>query len=71
MGDLLIAAAIDLGEGGWFREGRDRLIRGFELGKAGDAMDFASSDVTLQVMFNYIQLSPATDAAIFGADVEG
>lgn len=41
------------------------------LGKAGDAMDFTATNLTFQVMFNYIQLTPAPDAAIFGSDVEG
>jgi hypothetical protein len=42
-----------------------------DLGKAGDAMDFTATNLTYQVMFNYIQLSAAPDVAIFGADVEG
>lgn len=40
------------------------------LGKAGDAMDFASSDVTLQVMFTALELAQQSDPAIFGANVE-
>jgi|APDOM4702015073_1054812.scaffolds.fasta_scaffold00032_6 hypothetical protein len=40
------------------------------LGKAGDAMDFSSSDVTLQVMFTALDLAQQSDPAIFGANVE-
>lgn len=40
------------------------------LGKAGDAMDFSSSDVTLQVMFTALELAQQSDPAIFGANVE-
>lgn len=40
------------------------------LGKAGDAMDFTSANVTFQVMWGAKQLQAAPDAAIFGANVE-
>lgn len=40
------------------------------LGKAGDAMDFASTNVTFQVKFTAEQLAVAPDAAIFGANLE-
>jgi len=36
------------------------------LGKAGDAMDFTSSNVTMQVMFNSLQLGLNVKAAVFG-----
>lgn len=40
------------------------------LGKAGDVMDFASTNVTLQVMFTSLELAQQSDPAIFGANVE-
>lgn len=40
------------------------------LGKAGDAMDFAATHVTFQVMFTALELAQQGDPAIFGANVE-
>lgn len=40
------------------------------LGKAGDAMDFAATHVTFQVMFSALELAQQSDPAIFGANVE-
>lgn len=41
-----------------------------DLGKLGDAMDFASSGITFQVQFNALDMAQQADPAIFGANVE-
>lgn len=40
------------------------------LGKAGDSMDFAATNVTFQVQFTALTLAQQSDPAIFGANVE-